>query len=104
MNFNRAQVTQGRLNSAASEETPGSFGEVNGADQVSATKDLAKSQNRMAGQMGARAQALMSDPNEQQRVASWMQQFGMSNQGFEYNQAKMNQGMMPAPGMPPQGA
>ena len=52
----------------------------------------------------SRAEALMADPNEAKRVQTWMQQFGMSNQGFEFNQAKMNQGMMPMPGMPPQGA
>jgi len=104
MNFNPKQIQQGRMNSSASEETPGSFSETNGADQVGITKDLARSQNRMAGQMGARAETMLADPNEQQRVSTWMQQFGMSNQGFEFNQAKMNQGMMPAPGMPPQGA
>ena len=95
MNFNSQQIQQGRLNAQASEETPGTFGETNGADTAAATKDLAKSPQRMAGQMGARAMSLMDDPVEQQRTQSWMQQFGLSNQGAEFNQAKMMGGMPP---------
>jgi len=95
MNFNKSDIQQGRLNAQASQETPGTFGEVNGADQASSSRDLARSPQRMAGQMGARAMALMSDPNEQQRTHQWMQQFGMSNQGMEWNQAKMMGGMPP---------
>ena len=52
----------------------------------------------MAGGMGARAVQLMNDPMEQQRVAGWMASFGMSNQGMEFNQAKMMGGMPPPPG------
>ena len=95
MNFHKSDIQQGRLNAQASQETPGTFGEVNGADQASSSRDLARSPQRMAGQMGARAMALMSDPNEQQRTHQWMQQFGMSNQGMEWNQAKMMGGMPP---------
>jgi len=97
MNFNKADLQQGRLNAQASQETPGTFGEVNGADQASSSRDLARSPQRMAGQMGARAMSLMSDPDEQKRTSSWMQQFGLSNQGMEWNQAKMSGGMPPAP-------
>lgn len=97
MNFNKADLQQGRLNAQASQETPGTFGEVNGADQASSSRDLARSSQRMAGQMGARAMALLSDPAEAQRTQSWMQQFGLSNEGTAFNQAKMMGGMPPAP-------
>ena len=89
MKFSQSAIQQGRMNQSAGEETPGSFAEINGASEVNATKDLTKSPRRMAGEMGARAMSLMNDPVEQKRTADWMQQFGMSNQGMEFNQAKM---------------
>ena len=52
----------------------------------------------MAGNAGARAMQMMTDPIEQQRVADWMARFGMTNQGMEWNQAKMMGGMPPPPG------
>ena len=48
----------------------------------------------MAGEMGARALELMNNPNEQARVQGWMMKFGLTNQGMQWNQAKM--------GVPPQ--
>jgi len=89
MKFSQSAIQQGRMNQSAGEETPGSFAEVNGASEVNSTRDLTKSPRRMAGEMGARAMSLMNDPLEQKRTADWMQQFGMSNQGMEFNQAKM---------------
>ena len=100
MNFkyDRSNLQNGRLNAQTTQETPGTFGEVNSADTVASSKDLAKSPQRMAGQMGARAMSLMNDPEEQQRTHKWMQQFGMSNEGAQFNQAKMNGGMPPQQG------
>jgi hypothetical protein len=31
----------------------------------------------------------MNDPVEQKRTANWMQQFGMSNEGMQFNQARI---------------
>ena len=45
--------------------------------------------SRMAGQMGARIQDLMNNPDEVARTQNWMQQFGMSNEGMQFNQARM---------------
>ena len=91
MNFkyDQANLQNGRLNAQTAQETPGTFGEVNSADTVASSKDLARSPQRMAGQMGARALAMMEDPEEIQRTNQWMDQFGMSNQGMQWNQAKM---------------
>ena len=55
---------------------------------------LAKKGPRMAGPTGARAIALMNDPQAQADTARWMKLFGQSNQGMEFNQAKMQMGGM----------
>ena len=90
MNFNKAQLQQGRMNAQAASETPGTFGETNSSDIVHGTHDLTKSPMRMAGQMGVRALQLMEDPEESKRTATWMQQFGLSNAGREWNGDTMN--------------
>ena len=97
MKFSREALQQGRMNQRAAEETPGSFGSINGSDNVNATADLTKSPRRMAGVMGARAMDMLNNPDEIARTKNWMQQFGMSNQGMEFNQAKM---MMSQPQQP----
>ena len=51
--------------------------------------------SRMAGQMGARALEMMQNPEEQFRTQDWMARFGMTNQGMEWNQAKMMMGQPP---------
>jgi TusA-related sulfurtransferase len=50
----------------------------------------------MAGQEGERLMAMINDPIEAQRTQKWMNMFGLSNQGTEFNQAKMMGGMPPA--------
>ena len=92
-------VAQGMRNKGMAEETPNSFAEQQGSAQVNPTGQLDTKSQRMAGPVGARALALASDPQEQQRTALWMEQFGLSNQGFEFNQARM---MQMAPAAPPQ--
>ena len=53
-------------------------------------KELDKSGNRMAGQAMARELDLMNDPAEAERTFDWMGRFSVSNQGFEWNQGRMN--------------
>ena len=73
MSFNPAQIQQGRMNAQASEETPGSFGEVNSADHINNTRDLSRSPQRMAGEMGARAMALMDDRKRSSvQICGWI--------------------------------
>jgi hypothetical protein len=43
----------------------------------------------MAGQMGERIRDLMTNPQEVARTQQWMGQFGMSNEGMQFNQARM---------------
>ena len=98
MRFDKTTLQQGTLNAQSAQETPSTFGETNNSDQVTPARDLTKSPQRMAGQMGVRAFALMNDPEEANRTNQWMSMFGMSNQGAAFNQAKMMGGMPPQQG------
>ena len=92
MDYTREDLRQGQRLKMETEETTSSFGTNDGALHRNVNPNFGKS--RMAGQQGERILQLMNDPAEAQRTAEWMQKFGMSNQGFEFNQAKM---MMAAP-------
>ena len=95
MNFNAKDIQNGRLNQQKARETPNSFASTNGTTEVHPTGDLSKSNRRMAGEVGSRAMEMMSNPEEQQRTANWMQMVATTNQGRQWNAAKM--------GVPPQG-
>ena len=86
--------SQGRANQDASAETPETFSRLDGAALPRETTELSKSNSRMAGEMGARALELMNNPDEQNRTAGWMAKFGTTNQGTQWNAAKM--GIPPA--------
>ena len=96
MHFDRESIRQGRANQAASVETPESFATIDGAAQPREGVELSKGNSRMAGEMGARALELMNNPAEQNRVNGWMARFGMTNDGMQWNQAKMGMSQ-PAP-------
>lgn len=99
MNYTPETLRQGQVNTRKAKETQNSFATQDGASAVNETAPLDKTaQDRMAGGMGARAIQMMNDPMEQQRVQGWMASFGMSNQGMQWNQAKMMGGMPPPPG------
>ena len=87
MNYSPQDIKQGLDLKAQAEEQPTNFGILDGAAERDATGVIGKA--RMAGPTGARAIALMNDPVEQQRTQGWMQKFGLSNQGAEFNQARM---------------
>ena len=94
MSFNPKDIQNGRLNQQKSRETPNSFASTNGTTEVNPTGDLSKSNRRMAGEVGTRAMDMMNNPEETKRTANWMKMFGTTNQGAEWNAAKM--------GVPPQ--
>ena len=94
MEFSRESLRMGLKNQEASEETPESFATMSGADSVSTEKDLATGR-RMAGPVGAFALKLMNDPATQSAVNGWMSRFNTSNEGAQFNQAKMG-------GVPPE--
>ena len=89
MRFSKEAIQQGRSNQAMSAETPETFARLDGAAQPREGFELSKQNSRMAGELGARALELMNNPEEQSRVQGWMNAFGLSNQGVQWNQAKM---------------
>ena len=84
MNYSAQDIKQGNYLKAKAEETASSFGTLDGATES------ADGKQRMAGDRMAQ----LMDPNEQRRLQDWEYRFGRSNQGMEFNQAKM---MMAAP-------
>ena len=94
MDFSKEAILQGRQNQDQSAETPETFARLDGAAQPREGFELSKAHSRMAGEMGARALELMNNPEEQVRVKNWMAQFGTTNQGTQWNAAKM--GLPPA--------
>ena len=87
MNYSQQDIMQGSRMKDEANETPSSFSTMDGASKHSASDSFGRS--RMAGPVGERALELMRDPMEAKRTMGWMKQFGMSNEGFQFNQAKM---------------
>jgi hypothetical protein len=97
MRFAPENIKQGQVSRQEGIETADSFGTLDGAAIPRESNDLSKSGNRMAGKMGGRALSMINDPVEQQRTMNWMGKFGLSNQGMQWNQAKMMMSQPPAP-------
>ena len=87
INLTPQDLKQGEQVKKEKMEKPSSFATASGAIERPTAAGYGK---RMAGPVGARAIQLMNDPVEQQRTANWMKQFGMSNEGMQFNQARMN--------------
>jgi hypothetical protein len=87
MKYTPEDISQGLNLQRQALETPTNFGILDGATERPSGEDFGKS--RMAGEMGSRAMTMMNDPNEQQRTQNWMANFGMSNEGNQFNQARM---------------
>ena len=97
MDYSPQDLRQGMNLREQAQETPSSFGTLDGAVDYTEGK---QPKSRMAGKMGARIADLMHNPAEIARTQQWMSQFGMSNQGMEFNQARM---MMANPQAPQEG-
>ena len=89
MNYDPKTLQQGRMNQMQLEENPTSFATDDGSSQAQGTGRLDVTNQRMAGQEGARFVQMMLDPQERARTQRWMESFGLSNEGFQFNQAKM---------------
>ena len=90
MDYTQSGVAQGRINQAKQKEAPNTFTRESGAEQVTQMSSLDKPKQRMAGVMGHRIMEYLQDPAEQERTNSWMEMFGLSNEGMQFNQAKIN--------------
>lgn len=89
MNYDKTDLMNGVSNQRKAQETPSSFSTEQGVVKSEQNNRLDVTSERMAGQEGARFVRMMLDPAERARTQRWMGAFGMSNQGFEFNQAKM---------------
>jgi hypothetical protein len=87
MDYSPQDIQQGNRLKIQAEETPQNFGTVDGAIERPESAGFGKT--RFAGQKGARIIELMQDPVEAQRTQNWMTQFGLSNEGMQFNQARM---------------
>jgi len=95
MNYSSEDIKQGLSLKRQAQETPSNFGLLDGSVERPSDEGFGKS--RMAGPVGDRAMQMMNDPNEKGRTDNWMASFGLSNQGNEFNQARM---MMANPAPP----
>ena len=91
LEYDRASILQGNKLRRENEERPVTFAEYNGATEPIAPADMAITNQRMAGPVGARAMQLMRDPQAIQATDNWMNMFGQSNQGSQFNMAKQAQ-------------
>ena len=86
MNYSKQDIRQGLDLKRKAQETPSSFGTVEGATERPTGGFL---KQRMAGEGGACSFGSLIILNTRARTADWMQRFGLSNQGYEFNQARM---------------
>ena len=86
--YSKDDIYQGRGNQEAAAETPGNFGKLDSAPIPRPSRDLATQNTRMAGKQGARALALMNNPQEKARVEGWM--FTFNNPRFPVGQNGRN--------------
>ena len=103
MNYDKQTLREGYKMKQKAEERPTTFAEYNGADAAAPdTADLQSSNDtRKAGQKGLFALELMTNPEAGKNVAEWNSMFAQSVPGFQFNQAKMQMGIMPGPPAPP---
>ena len=87
MTFNPKTIRAGLQNKKEAEETPMSFGKMDGNDFNSPRK------NRMAGPGGAFAMQMMSDPELSESIKDWNQKFIQSNQGRDFYHSKIEMGV-----------
>jgi hypothetical protein len=87
MKYSPEDISQGLALKRQAEETPSNFGILEGATERPSGESFGKA--RMAGPGGDRAMQMMNDPVEQKRTMGWMNRFGLSNEGMQFNQARM---------------
>lgn len=90
--YNRTAVLQGNQIKRELEEFPTIPAMANGEVDPLTTSNLAAKNNvRKAGPGGVHAVNLLTNPEAIAATENWMNLFGQSNQGMEFNQAKMIQ-------------
>jgi hypothetical protein len=70
--FTKESIQQGRQNQRATEEVAENIPTLEGAPQYRPTRPIDVQNQRMAGQVGARALAMMTNPEEIKRTNNYM--------------------------------
>lgn len=93
ISYDRQSLLSGQKMRQMNEESPGEIATYNGADMTTGTGGglAARNEVRKAGPGGVHAMRLMNDPVAAAETNNWMEQFGQSNQGSEFNAAKSAQ-------------
>jgi len=81
-------VRQGRNEQRSESVTPTKFGKLNSADKVSQVKRLDEP-TRMAGDRYPAMTAYINNPAVRDSTDTWLALFEKSNEGKEFNQAKL---------------
>ena len=89
-NYSQQVLLNGNRLRKEGQENPSSFAVSGGSVDTPPASNLdQKSTTRMAGEMGAFAVQLMSNPQLKNTVGQWNAMFAQSMPGMEFNQAKM---------------
>lgn len=75
MRFTKESIQQGRQNQRATEEVAEFIPTLDGAPQHRPTRKIDVQNQRMAGQVGARALTMMTNPEEIKRTDEFMRKF-----------------------------
>ena len=86
MRYSNQDISQGLNLRTEGQDAPNRFGLIEGASN---STEGVPPKSRMAGVVGQRVLDLQNNPNEIKRTEGWMQAFGMSNPGMEWNRARM---------------
>ena len=87
--YSRNSLIQGERYRRELEENPSTFAIYNGEVSPIEAENLQESSStRKAGQVGQRALELMENPEARMQTDNWMNQFGQSNEGSEFNRSK----------------
>ena len=90
--YDKQSLQNGQRLRVQAEENPGTMATYNGADINEPSPGLAsKNAVRKAGPGGFHAMQLMNNPEAANATNKWMEEFGQSVQGGQFNQEKMQQ-------------
>lgn len=82
MRYDKGTILHGNQSQQDRKETSTSFSSPG-------RLDAPRNRTRMAGEMGARALELLGNPEEAKRTSEFMELFADTNEGTQFNQAKM---------------
>ena len=91
ISYDKQSLISGQKMRQMNEESPGTMATYNGADMTTGTGGglAAKNEVRKAGPGGVHAMRLKTDPVAFKETQDWMQQFGETVEGNNFNAVKI---------------